>query len=87
MRSPGAAVILPSLLFMTGLLVLSPSAGFILMVLTAIFAIIPSFRGRGAVRIIGIALLILSIAFSVSYYPQFRSEQREFIQKGRQVSD
>jgi len=82
-RSPGAALMLSSLLFLTGLLVLSPSAGFIILLLAALSAIIPSIRGRGAVRFIGIALLILSIAFSISYYPQFRSEQRQFIQKSR----
>lgn len=84
-KSLGAAVLLAFSLLITGLLVLSPSAAFILLVLAGVIAVIPALLGRGGVRLLGIMLLILSVALSVSYYPYFRGEQQRFMQKDRHI--
>jgi len=82
-RSLYSIVVLSSILLLAGLIVLSPSAGFLLMVLAALVAAIPSFLGRGTLRIVGIILLFLSIAFSVVTYPPFRNEQQVFLRRGK----
>ncbi len=85
-RSLHTLVVLSLFFLLTGLIVLSPSAGFLLLVLAALAAAIPSFLGRGMVRIIAIILLLLSITFGVVTYPHFRSEQQIFLQRGKELS-
>lgn len=85
-RSLCSIVVLSLFFLLTGLIVLSPSAGFLLLVLAALAAAIPALAGRGTLRIIAIILLLLSITFGVVTLPHCRSEQRIFLQRGKELS-
>jgi hypothetical protein len=84
-KSARTVAVLSSLFFLAGLMVMSPSAGFMLMVLAALSAIVPLVLGQKTVRFFGIILLIASLAFAGSYYPQFERERQNI--KGRQAHD
>ena len=77
-QSTNALAGLSAILLCIGLLVGSPSAGFLLMGIAAICALLPLAFGAKAARVAGLVLFIAASVLAVKYYPDFRSEQRAY---------
>jgi membrane protein implicated in regulation of membrane protease activity len=75
-RSANALAWFSAILLVVGLLVLSPSAGFLLMILAAACALLPLAFGARAARVVSLVLLIAASVLAVKFYPEFRSDQR-----------
>jgi membrane protein implicated in regulation of membrane protease activity len=65
-------------------MILSPSGAFALFVLAAVFAAIPSIFASKRPRIISIALLAISIALAVNFYPAFTREREAYAQRAKE---
>ena len=85
-KSANALAGFSAILFGVGLLLLSPSAGFLLMVLAAACALSPLAFGARTARVAGLVLLIAASVFAVRFYPDFRTEQRGVAERARQHS-
>ena len=55
-------------------------------VLAALFAAVPAIFGQKKTRIVAAVLLLVSILFAVSKYPEFRSEQERFRSRAKNTS-
>lgn len=75
-----------AILLFVGLLIMSPSGAFFLFVLAVLFAAVPAIFGSKKARIIAVILLLVSILFAVSRYPEFRSEQERFSSRAKNTS-
>ena len=62
------------LLLVLGLVILSPTGAFALLVLAALCAAIPALFGRQRPRIISMLLLIASLGVAASFYPAFKRD-------------
>ena len=65
-----------AILVLVGLLVLSPSAAFLIMILAAVLAVVPVAVGARTTRVVAALLLIAATVLAVTFYPEFRTEQR-----------
>ncbi len=59
-------------------MVMSPSAGFAAMVLAALLAAVPAMFGRRRLRITAFVLVVVSVVFAVSVYPDFRKDRERY---------
>ena len=84
-RSANAFAGLSAILVVVGLLVLSPSAGFLLMVVAAVCALLPLALGAKATRVVGLVLLIAASGLALKFYPDFRNEQRGVAERAKKV--
>jgi hypothetical protein len=75
------------ILSVLGLVVMSPSAAFMLLVLAAFCAAIPSVFAAKRTRIASVLLLIASIALAVGFYPDFEREKKGYSQRARQKAE
>jgi membrane protein implicated in regulation of membrane protease activity len=82
--SARAAVCFSAILILVGMMVMSPSGAFALFVPAAIFAGIPLLFGSGRMRIIAIALFILSVVLAVGNYHQYKDELNRLSKPGRE---
>ena len=85
-QSANALAAFSAILVVVGLLVLSRPAGFLLMVLAAVCALVPLAFGRSATRVVGLALLIASSAMAVALYPDFKDEQTRIAERATKNS-
>lgn len=79
--SARALTSMAALIFLAGLMVMSPSAAFLAFCLAAILSAIPAIFGTGKTRIIAAVLLLGSIGLAARIYPEFRSEQEKYRQR------
>ena len=86
MQSARALAALSAILVGAGLLVLSPSAAFLLMVLAAVCALLALSFGAKAARVAGLVLLIAAAVLAVKLYPDFRTEQRGVAERAKKHS-
>ena len=85
-QSANALAGLSAILLLIGLLVLSPSAGFLAMVLAAVCAFLPLAFGAKAARVTGLVLFIAASVLAARSYPDFRNEQRGVVERAKQHS-
>ena len=85
-ESANALALFAAILLLAGWLVMSPSGAFALFVLAALFAAFPAIFSQKKTRIIAAVLLLVSILFAVSKYPEFRNEQERFRSRAKNTS-
>ena len=85
-ESANALALFAAILLLAGWLVMSPSGAFALFVLAALFAAFPAIFSQKKTRIVAAVLLLVSILFAVSKYPEFRSEQDRFRSRAKNTS-
>ena len=85
-ESANALALFAAILLLAGWLVMSPSGAFALFVLAALFAAFPAIFSQKKTRIVAAVLLLVSILFAVSKYPEFRSEQERFRSRAKNTS-
>ncbi|MDP3259792.1 MAG: hypothetical protein AAB273_02185 [Nitrospirota bacterium] len=85
-ESANALAWFAAILLLAGWLVMSPSGAFALFVLAALFAAVPAIFGQKKTRIVAAVLLLVSILFAASKYPEFRSEQEQFRSRAKNTS-
>ena len=85
-ESANALALFAAILLLAGWLVMSPSGAFALFVLAALFAAFPAIFSQKKTRIVAAVLLLVSILFAVSKYPEFRNEQERFRSRAKNTS-
>jgi hypothetical protein len=85
-KSAGALAGFSAILLGIGLLALSPSGGFLLMILAAVSAVLPLAYGTKATRVVALVLLIAASGLAIRFYPDFRNEQRGIVERAKQHS-
>jgi hypothetical protein len=66
---------LAAVLALIGCMVMSPSAALLALTLAALATLLPALLGEGRVRLLAAVLLLATIAFAVSRYPEYKREQ------------
>lgn len=74
------------ILIILGLLILSPTGAFALMVLAALCAAIPSLFANQRPRVISLALLLAAVALAACFYPAFARERADYVRHAREHS-
>jgi hypothetical protein len=85
-QSANALAGFSAILVVVGLFVLSHSAGFLLMVLAAVSALLPLAFGPKPTRIAAVLLLIASTVTAVTFYPDFKEEQNRIAGRAKKNS-
>ncbi len=67
-----------AIFLLVGLIIMSPSAQFFLMVLAALLVAAPVFLVQGSLRIVAVILLFLSLFLAAYTYPSFQADQRAY---------
>ncbi len=71
-------IVASAISLLAGLVILSPSARFFLMVLAALLVAAPVFFCRQSLRIVAVILLFLSLLLTAHTYPSFQADQRAY---------
>lgn len=71
---------LAATLLMVGNIVMSPSGGFLCLLLASIVALFPALLARGKMRILSAVLLLVSLGLSFDRYADFRQDQTRYRQ-------
>lgn len=71
------------ILILIGLLVMSPSAQFLFLILGALAAVAPAMSGSRSTRIAGCVVLVIALAFAVILYPRFKKDQQSYVERAR----
>ena len=71
------------ILLVLGLVIMSPTGAFALLVLAALCAAIPSVFATKRPRVISLVLLIAAIALAAYYYPAFEREREAYAQRAK----
>jgi membrane protein implicated in regulation of membrane protease activity len=74
------------ILIVLALVIISPAGAFALLVLAVICAAIPAVFASKRLRFISMALLIISIALAVSFYPAFERDREMYMQRAKGAS-
>lgn len=80
-ESAKALVWTAGIVIILALFMMSPSGAFALLILAAIFAVIPAAFATEKIRLIAVVLLIVSIALAINFYPVFKQEQLRYAQR------
>jgi membrane protein implicated in regulation of membrane protease activity len=70
------------LLFIAAGLMMSPPLQVFLAILAALCAFIPAAFGSGKWRVIGIVVMILSVALAITQWPKARKEMQDYRTRG-----
>lgn len=72
------------LLLLLGLIILSPTGAFALLVLAALCAAIPAVFGSKRPRVISLILLIASLGVAAGFYPAFKRDRAVYLNRGKE---
>lgn len=72
------------LLLLLGLVIMSPTGAFALLVLAALFAAIPAVFGTKRPRVISLILLIASLAMAAKFYPAFKQDRAAYMNRAKE---
>jgi membrane protein implicated in regulation of membrane protease activity len=75
-----------AILIVVGFVVLSHSAGFMLMAGAAVCALVAVIAGTRSTQVAGAVLLAVSITFAVVFYPHFKGEQDRIAEHAKKTS-
>lgn len=67
-----------SIIFLLGMMIMSPTGSFFLYSVAALFAVIPTIFGAKKTRIVAVVILAVSIALLVATYPKFSAEMTKY---------
>lgn len=81
-HSAKALAWLTAILILLALVILSPGGAFALLGAAALCAAIPAVFATGRLRLISLALLLVSVALMASFYPAYKREREAY---GRRV--
>lgn len=75
---------LAGILIVVGWVIVSPSGAFALLSLACICAAFPAAFGSKIPRIVGVALLVASLASAANFYPQFELERESYARRAKE---
>ena len=72
------------ILIVLGLVIMSPTGAFALLVLAALAAAIPSVFASARPRVVSLILLIAALGLSAYFYPAFERERAAYAQRAKE---
>jgi membrane protein implicated in regulation of membrane protease activity len=83
-KSASALVWAAVIVDILGLTVISPSGQFMLSLVAAVLALVPTVFGRKVPQIAGAIVLVLSLALVVTVYPKFEKASEEYLSRAKE---